>query len=256
MDLKRYGFLLSIDLWINMLSAEEYNKNYFFSEALDGYEEFKRKEITFLQEKYVHYLEIKKGLNFLDICFGRGEMLYLMAKKGLRINGVDFSKDAFHIASKLLRTVSKKKLVIADARQLPFPSNSFDRLLSSDVLEHLEYDEGVLMLKEMWRVLKPNGIMLIHTMPNNLFVKYIYSLIRPFLNLIDTISVDRMDRQLIKTKKYHLHEYNLLSLKKIANNCCLKNVTVWIDKDVLRSGRNRHTKTFVNNYLIKLVVYL
>jgi len=44
-----------------------------------------------------------------------------------------------------------------DARQLPFVDQSFDKIICSEVLEHLE-DYGAV-LREIKRVLKPNGIL-------------------------------------------------------------------------------------------------
>lgn len=46
-----------------------------------------------------------------------------------------------------------------DATQLPFANNSFDKIICSEVLEHIENYSGVL--QEIQRVLKPNGILAI-----------------------------------------------------------------------------------------------
>ncbi|MGH8678073.1 MAG: class I SAM-dependent methyltransferase, partial [Burkholderiales bacterium] len=40
----------------------------------------------------------------------------------------------------------------------PFPANSFDGVYGSHVLEHLEPDAAIRLLKECHRVLKPGGI--------------------------------------------------------------------------------------------------
>lgn len=47
------------------------------------------------------------------------------------------------------------------SRQLPFADESFDTVLSSDVIEHLP--EPALAFAEMGRLLRPNGILLLNT---------------------------------------------------------------------------------------------
>lgn len=53
--------------------------------------------------------------------------------------------------------------VQADSLYLPFCDNSFDVILTSDHLEHLEVEDVKVSLSEMNRVLKPEGSLLIHT---------------------------------------------------------------------------------------------
>lgn len=54
--------------------------------------------------------------------------------------------------------------IFMDARDLKFSNNSFDGLICLDVLEHIPEVDTVV--KEAWRVLKPNGVMVI-TDPND-----------------------------------------------------------------------------------------
>lgn len=45
--------------------------------------------------------------------------------------------------------------MLADAHHLPFKDNTFDGIIASSVVEHLERPE--LFFWEAWKVLKPNG---------------------------------------------------------------------------------------------------
>lgn len=56
-------------------------------------------------------------------------------------------------------SAEKKPDVLADAANLPFGNNIFDVVICSELLEHLYDPERVL--REVMRVLKPNGIFLI-----------------------------------------------------------------------------------------------
>jgi ubiquinone/menaquinone biosynthesis C-methylase UbiE len=53
--------------------------------------------------------------------------------------------------------------IVCDANHIPYPDQSFDVVSSDNVFEHLEQPE--LVLKEVCRVLRPNGLLLVKT-PN------------------------------------------------------------------------------------------
>lgn len=49
-------------------------------------------------------------------------------------------------------------VMILDLRNpIPFEDSTFDYIFSEHFLEHLEYDEGMRLLKECFRILKPRG---------------------------------------------------------------------------------------------------
>lgn len=57
--------------------------------------------------------------------------------------------------------------LIADATfSLPFKDNSVDEITANDFLEHLERDEVVALMNDIWRVLKPKG-RLYHKTPSS-----------------------------------------------------------------------------------------
>lgn len=56
--------------------------------------------------------------------------------------------------------------VVCDATQrLPFDDNSFIHVYSQDFLEHLPPEKKVHIINEIWRILKPDGVME-HYVPN------------------------------------------------------------------------------------------
>ncbi len=55
--------------------------------------------------------------------------------------------------------VVNKPDYVMDARSLDFPDNMFDNVALLDTLEHIP--ECDLVIKESWRVLKPDGVLLI-----------------------------------------------------------------------------------------------
>ena len=90
------------------------------------------------------------GLTLLDIGCGTGAMSARLTKWG-RVVSADFSPLALDFSKR--RGV--KRLVAADAMNLPFAENSFDALVAMDILEHLPDD--LAAMREFYRVLKPGG---------------------------------------------------------------------------------------------------
>jgi len=56
---------------------------------------------------------------------------------------------------------SSPEVVQADLPQIPFPDNHADEVLLSHVLEHFGYAQGLVLVREIVRVLKPGGQALI-----------------------------------------------------------------------------------------------
>ncbi|MEP6741965.1 MAG: class I SAM-dependent methyltransferase [bacterium] len=89
-------------------------------------------------------------LHILDVGCGTGANLEMLSQFG-KPEGVDVSAEALDFCR--LRGLQQVKQGAAEA--LPFENNSFDLVTGLDVVEHL--DEDVSGLKEMRRVLRPDG---------------------------------------------------------------------------------------------------
>jgi len=100
------------------------------------------------------------GKNVLDIGWGDGVLSYMISKEGAQVSGIDYSDIAIEFAKE------KTKDVTIDFRQgsayeLPFEDNSFDAVVSSDVIEHL--DDVPQYLSEINRVCKDDAKVVIST---------------------------------------------------------------------------------------------
>lgn len=101
------------------------------------------------------YLELRDGDRVLDCGCGMGFYLMAMGKlRNLRLVGLDGDVQRLSWAE---RERVPAALVSSDIHRLPFEDNSFDRVLMSEVLEHLDDDR--LALRELMRILKPGGIL-------------------------------------------------------------------------------------------------
>ncbi|MFH1752159.1 MAG: class I SAM-dependent methyltransferase [archaeon] len=115
-------------------------------------------------KKTVSETKEKQKLKLLDV--GSGNAFYtigrILRKKDLRekleIQGSDFSSGMIKEARKLY---PKTKFTVCDAQDLKFKDQSFDVVVSREMLEHLP--DKLKGLKEMHRVLKDNGKLILST---------------------------------------------------------------------------------------------
>lgn len=235
------------------IPPETYSREYLLSASLEGYEEYLRGGLSGIKRKQLDMLALGPQVSLLEIGFGRGEFLRHCAACCEQVSGVDYSTDACDIARETLREVPNAEVQVADCRALPFASDSFDRVYSGDVIEHMSYLDGQLMLREAWRVLKPGGFLLIHTSPNSIFMRYVYPLAKIVLRAVNAESVRRLDSHLEVGKHVHLFEFNLLTLRRIARDAGLPSAETWIDSDLLRSGTTWHTRALLDNPAVRLV---
>ena len=111
-------------------------------------------------------LDVRAGHHFLDIGAGAGRHSYEAARRGAHVVALDYDPgDLLDVAVMLGAMVEAGEAPVdiglmvmrGNALSLPFPDASFDRIVVSEVLEHIGDDAGVLA--EIHRVLKPGGIM-------------------------------------------------------------------------------------------------
>jgi len=103
------------------------------------------------------YLELADDLEILDCGCGTG--FYLLAIQQLRsVRPTGLDTDPARLDAARGHGV-RATLVVGDAQALPFSDASFDRILMSEVLEHLPDDRAGL--REAFRVLRPGGTLAI-----------------------------------------------------------------------------------------------
>ena len=109
-----------------------------------------------------HIKEIKKG-HVLEIGCGRGFYEHFLPSiyPNLKVTALDQNDSYLRVAQ---RTTFSQKVTFlqADALHLPFKKNSFNGAFATEVLEHLDDKQA---LKELFRVVKPGGIVIV-TVPN------------------------------------------------------------------------------------------
>ena len=107
---------------------------------------------------FLRYSETRRG-TLLDAGCGGGRAMALLAAAGYRVTGIDISLAALERAH--AHTSGAGVVAGAIDSSLPFADESFDAVLSCEVIEHLV--DVPRALSEMRRVLRPGGRLFLST---------------------------------------------------------------------------------------------
>jgi SAM-dependent methyltransferase len=111
-------------------------------------------------------LDVGPGLRLLDLGCGGGRHAFEAMRRGATVVALDYSetdlKDVRGVMGAMLEAgeiapEDEGAAVNGDALNVPFADNTFDRIIVSEVFEHIWADEAAMA--EMARVLKPGGRM-------------------------------------------------------------------------------------------------
>jgi ubiquinone/menaquinone biosynthesis C-methylase UbiE len=115
-------------------------------------------------------LKPKKEDKILDVGCGVGTFTFHSAKAGAEAYGIDYSEESIKLAINLTKHYSvshRTKFIVGRVDTLPFMDSYFDKIVAADIIEHISDEDKDLMLKEMRRVFKSNGFIVIFT-PNRI----------------------------------------------------------------------------------------
>ena len=118
------------------------------------------------------------GRSFLEVGCNWGRWCIAAARAGYRPIGIDPALGGIRAARHVAAQLKVDALyVVGDGRYLPFRDDFFDQVFSYSVLQHLSKENTRATLREVLRVLRPDGESLIQ-MANGLGIRSIYNQMR------------------------------------------------------------------------------
>jgi SAM-dependent methyltransferase len=118
--------------------------------------------------RYAFASQLSKGCQVLDVACGEGYGSAFIAETSRSVIGLDISPETIAHASNRYKKIKNLKFITGSCDHLPFPDDSFDRVVSFETIEHIEAQKQFLL--EVRRVLTPEGLLIISS-PN----KQLYS---------------------------------------------------------------------------------
>jgi len=109
---------------------------------------------SFEKRKIIDLFGDVKNKKVLDIGCGTGRLISDLLDRGAIITGVDVSKNMLEVARKKF---PKVHFIEGDIRKIPFKDDSFDFVIATFVIVHLQQCELEKAFDEVYRVLKPSG---------------------------------------------------------------------------------------------------
>ncbi|MDX2240567.1 MAG: class I SAM-dependent methyltransferase [Leptolyngbyaceae cyanobacterium bins.302] len=138
--------------------------------------------VPFVGGLYINRINIALGLlqghyfeNVLEIGYGSGVLMPTLCQMSKEVHGVDLGSDPHAIGQRLANLGCYPKLSPGEPDHLLFDDNSFDLIVTISVLEHIK--QIAPFLKEIHRVLKPGGQLLVGMPAVNKTMGYLFQAI-------------------------------------------------------------------------------
>lgn len=128
------------------------------SEKIEEWDPLSQAILDFLLEKCAPV----QGKTILEAGSGSGRISYHLAKLGAEVTLLDFSESALHQSQIYFQQHNVNgKFIKASIEEMPFPDETFDVVWNAGVLEHYPFSSQLKQIKEMARVLKPQGLLIV-----------------------------------------------------------------------------------------------
>lgn len=127
---------------------------------------------------------IKKGQTILDLGCGTGALTLRAAQKGAKVKGIDINAQMLEIAQKqvikknLLQNINLCEMGVAELETEK--SDIYDMVMSGLCFSELSEDELIFTLKEVKRILKPGGFLLVadEVRPKNILKRILNGIVK------------------------------------------------------------------------------
>jgi len=147
--------------------ARRFEKDFFDGDRRHGYGGFNYLS-RFWQPvvpTYQEFYNLSAESSILDVGCAKGFMMHDFAEliPGITVKGIDVSEYA------ISNTIDdmKSHVQVGDAREIPFPDNSFDVVISINTIHNLDRDDCKKALQEIERVSRKNSFLTVDAYRND-----------------------------------------------------------------------------------------
>ena len=155
----------------------------------------------------------------LDVACGTGSQSIALSRKGFEVVGLDLSEQMLELARK--KQYDTIAFIQADATKIPYPNASFDASVISLALHDMPEQNAITVLKEMARVTKKGGQIIIadyNTPPNWLTNKIVSTWESRYYNNYLKVGINHF----INNANLDLHSKNYVLLSSFQIIECIK----------------------------------
>jgi len=196
-------------------NTEETNFNY---ESIEpGYYDAVYKKQTGIQSKWHHlkFSFIKEKLenytDHLDIGCGPGTFIGSL-DQNKKSTGIDISLNQIEYAKSHYASPTHQFVHLKDSTKYPFPKNTFDVITLMEVIEHLNKQDIINILKNALTLAKPHGKIILTT-PN---YRSLWPLLEFIINKTSSVSYEEQ----------HISKFNKRTLLQLLSELGIKNYTI------------------------------
>ena len=133
--------------------------------------------LLLVESHLVELLNLTTTDTLLDVCCGNGLITKQLSKHCSAVLGIDFSPHLI-ISAKQNMGYSNIEYLVGDATSLTEnTSEKFDKIMLNFSFQYFNFKDGLKVVSEMKKLLKPNGIILLGDIPDQ---KYFWSYYNTF----------------------------------------------------------------------------
>ncbi|MFA4999035.1 MAG: class I SAM-dependent methyltransferase [Candidatus Paceibacterota bacterium] len=189
-------------------------------------EDFSRTR-SFVSPEFQKWLSkyLSSGEKALDLGCGNGKFYEVFNGNGVGYSGVDFSGELIKIAK---NNHPSGNFLVASAFNLPFPDNFFDKVFCFAVFHHVpSVNLRLEFLKEIKRVLKPKGTLILAVWDLNPFKMIITARWKRLLNFLSSFGNSKLDFKDFfipwqNSCQRYVHYFNSSELKRLVGKSNFK----------------------------------